>query len=173
MGRVGFLSLAFAGLPLALAAAPAAAAPVLPNRQAKAVVDVLSGLTVRKLQDLNFATLGVYGAGTATINPTTDVMTVTGGLVHVAQTPYSALFEAVAPTKSVVHIRAPKKPIIVTRIGGTETMTVDNFTISGSETRNVVAKEPFSFSIGGRLTVSANQAEGLYVGTFDIDLQYN
>jgi Domain of unknown function (DUF4402) len=173
MGRVGFLTLALAGLPVAMAAAPAVAAPVQADKQAKAVVDVLPGLTIRKLQDLNFATLAVYGAGTATIDPNTDVMTTTGGVTHVAQTPYSALFEAVAPTKSVVHIRAPKKAIVVTRVGGTETMDVDNFTISGSDTRNVVAKEPFVFSIGGRLTVNNNQAEGLYVGTFDIDLQYN
>ena len=173
MGRVGFLISAFAGTALVLAAAPAVAAPVQPNKQAKANVNVLSGLTLRKLQDLNFATLAVYSAGTATINPTTDVMTTTGGVLHVGQTPYSALFEAVAPTKTVVHIRAPKKAIVVTRVGGTQTMTVDNFTISGSDTRNVVAKEPFEFSIGGRLTVNNNQAEGLYVGTFDIDLQYN
>ena len=173
MGRVGFLTSAIAGPALALAATPAAAAPVPPNKQAKANVNVLSGLTIRKLQDLNFATLAVYSAGTATINPTTDVMTTTGGVFHVGGTPYSALFEAVAPTKSVVHIRAPKKAIVVTRVGGTQTMTVDNFTISGTETRNVVAKEPFEFSIGGRLTVNNNQAEGLYVGTFDIDLQYN
>jgi Domain of unknown function (DUF4402) len=173
MGRGGFLALAFAGLPLALGAAPGIAAPVQPNKQAKAVVDVLPAITIRKLQDLNFATVGAYAAGTATIDPNTDVMTTTGGVVHVAQTPYSALFEAVAPTKSVVHIRVPKKSIVITRVGGTETMTVDNFLISGSDKRNVVAKEPFAFSVGGRLTVGNNQVEGLYVGTFDVDLQYN
>ena len=173
MGRVGLLTLAFAGLPMAMAAAPLAAAPIQPDKQAKAVVDILPGLIVRKLEDLNFATLAVYGAGTATIDPNTDVMTTTGGVTHVAQTPYSALFEAVAPTKSVVHIRAPKKSIVITRVGGTETMTVDNFLISGTGKRNVVAKEPFEFSVGGRLIVNNNQAEGLYVGTFDVELQYN
>ena len=71
------------------------------------------------------------------------------------------------------YFLVPKASTVVTRVGGTETMTVDTFTISGSANRNVVAKEPFSFSVGGTLRVNANQAEGLYVGTFDVDLQYN
>lgn len=173
MDRVARFFLSIAGLLAIMVAAPAAAAPVIPNKQAKAVVDILPPIAVRKLQDLNFAILGVYGAGTATIDPNTDIMTVTGGVTHIGQTPYSALFEAVAPSKSVVHIRVPKKPAIVTRVGGTETMIVDLFTISGSDSRNVVAKESFEFSVGGTLHVNANQAEGAYVGTFDVDLQYN
>jgi Domain of unknown function (DUF4402) len=173
MDRVARFFLSIAGLLAIIVAAPAAAAPVVPDRQARGVVNILPPIAVRKLQDLNFATLGVYGAGTATIDPNTDIMTVTGGVTHLSQTPYSALFEAVAPTKSVVHIRAPKQAAIVTRVGGTETMTVDLFTISGSSTRNVVAKEPFEFSVGGTLHVNANQAEGTYIGTFDVDLQYN
>lgn len=173
MDRVARFSLSIAGLLAIMVAAPASAGPVIPNKQAKAVVAILPPIAVRKLQDLNFATLGVYGAGTATIDPNTDIMTVTGGVTHIGQTPYSALFEAVAPSKSVVHIRVPKKPTIVTRVGGTETMIVDLFTISGSDSRNVVAKEPFEFSVGGTLHVNANQAEGAYVGTFDVDLQYN
>lgn len=175
MYRVGKFLLSIAGLLAIALAAPVSAAPTLvyANKQARANVIVLPGISVRKLQDLNFATLGAFTAGTATIDPNTDIMTTTGGVIHVGQTPWSALFEAVAPTKSVVHIRAPKKAITLTRVGGTETMTVDTFTISGSDTRNVVAKEPFAFSIGGTLRVGNNQAEGLYVGTFDIDLQYN
>ena len=173
MGRVGFLSLALAGLPLTMAAAPGAAAPVYADKQAKAVVDILPPISIRKLQDLNFATLAVYGTGTAIIDPNTDAMTTTGGVTYLSGLAYSAMFEAVAPTKSVVHIRAPKKAITVTRVGGTETMTVDNFTVSGTGSRNVVAKEPFAFNIGGTLRVGANQAEGQYVGTFDVELQYN
>ena len=173
MSRVGRFFHIIAGLLIMGSAAPAFAAPVTANKQAKAVVDILPPIAVHKLQDLNFATLGVVAAGTATVNPNTDVMTTTGGVTWVGGTPYSAMFEAVAPTKSVVHIRVPKASIVVTRVGGTETMIVDTFTISGAANRNVVAKEPFAFSVGGTLRVNANQAEGTYVGTFDVDLQYN
>ena len=125
------------------------------------------------MNDLNFATLVVTGAGTAVINPNTDLMTTTGGVVHYGGTPYSALFEAVSPLKTVVHIRAPKKAITLTRIGGTETMQADNFTVSGTGSRNVVAKETFSFSVGGTLYVNANQAEELNAGTFRVERQYS
>ena len=106
------------------------------------------------------------------VNPDTDAMTTTGGIIHVGGAPYSALFEAVSPVKNVVLIRIPKTATTVTRVGGTETMTVDTWTLSGNANRNVVAKEPFSFKVGGTLHVNANQVEGLYVGTFTVDIQY-
>jgi hypothetical protein len=85
---------------------------------------------------------------------------------------YAALFEAVSPIKSVVIIRIPRQPITVTRVGGTETMTVSNWTMSGSNRRTVAAQEAFEFKVGGTLFVNANQAEGLYLGTFDVEIQY-
>lgn len=124
------------------------------------------------MNDLNFAYLRVTTAGTAVVNPDTDTMTTTGGVVHLSGTPYAAQFEAVSPVKGVVHIRAPKTASVLTRVGGTETMTVTNFVISGSGTRNANAREPFEFKVGGTLNVNANQAEGLYTGTFTVDVQY-
>ncbi|MEO5972468.1 MAG: DUF4402 domain-containing protein [Sphingomicrobium sp.] len=166
----------FRGALVALAAllAPglAHAAPVSPNRNATATVDIVSPATVRKLEDLNFAMLTVTTAGTAVINPNTDTMTTTGGVIHAGGIPYSALFEAVTPSKNVVIIRIPKVPTVVTRVGGTETMIVDTWTLAGSANRNVVAKQPFQFNIGGTLHVNANQAEGTYVGTFTVDVQF-
>ena len=161
-----------AGLAALVAPALAHAAPVQPDRQARATVIITPPAQVRKLQDLNFATLSVWSAGTATVDPNTDAMTTTGGVVHTGGTAYSALFEAVSPVKNVVLIRIPKQPITVTRVGGTETMAVSNFTLDGVDRRNVVAKELFVFKVGGTLTVNANQAEGLYLGTFDVDVQF-
>jgi hypothetical protein len=155
-----------------LAPALAHAAPVAPARQATGTVLVTQPAAVRKLEDLNFGTLAVWSAGTAIINPNTDAMTTTGGVVYSTGLAYAAMFEAVSPVKNVVHIRLPKNAITITRVSGTETMTVDAWTISGSVNRNVVVKEPFSFKIGGTLHVNVNQAEGLYLGTFDVEVQF-
>jgi hypothetical protein len=96
------------------------------------------------------------------MNPNTDALTTTGGVVAQGGFPYAALFEAVSPRKGVVIVRLPKNPITLTRVGGTETMTVSSWTISGGgNSRNVASQEPFSFAIGGTLAVNANQAEGL------------
>lgn len=158
---------------LALAApALAHAAPVAPVKRATATAIINTSASVRKLNDLNFAMLSVTTAGTAIVNPNTDTMTTTGGVLFAGGVPYAALFEAVSPVKNVVLIRIPRTASTLTRIGGTETMTVDTWTLSGSANRNVVVKEPFSFKVGGTLHVNANQVEGLYVGTVAVDIQF-
>jgi len=148
------------------------AAPVTPAKNATATATITQPASVRKLNDLNFALLTVTTAGTAVVNPNTDTMTTTGGVIFAGGVPYSALFEAVSPVKNVVIIRIPRTAAIVTRVGGTETMTVDTWTLAGSANRNVIAKEPFSFKVGGTLHVNANQVEGLYEGTFTVDIQF-
>jgi len=169
MNRV---AITFAALCALLLPRVAVAAPVAAGRNATATVFIAPPAQVRKLQDLNFALLAVTGAGTAIIDPNTDAMTTTGGVLHVGWTPYAALFEGIAPVKNVVIIRIPKNPILVTRVGGTETMEVSDWTLSGGSKRTVNSKEPFDFKVGGTLYVNANQAEGVYVGTFNVDIQY-
>ena len=160
------------GLAALFASAPAHAAPVAPDRQARSTVVITPPASVRKMEDLNFASLTVTTAGTAIIDPNTDGMTTTGGVLYVAGLDYAAQFEAVSPIKSVVIIRIPRNPITVTRVGGTETMTVSNWTLSGDSRRTVAAQEIFEFKVGGTLFVNANQAEGLYLGTFDVEIQF-
>lgn len=171
LGPVRYLC-AIAAFALGFVAPAAQAAPAQPDKQARGTARIVNGIFVRKLQDLNFATLAVYGAGTAVINPDTDTMTTTGGVAMLGGLAYAAQFEGVSPAKGVVIIRIPNKPIAVTRIDGTETMTVDSWTLSGNSRRTVASQEPFAFKVGATLRVGANQAEGLYVGTFDVDVQY-
>jgi hypothetical protein len=163
---------ALLGLLLLCAPAVGTAAPVAPDKNATGTAAIMAPATIRKLNDLNFAFLSVTGTGTAIVDPNTDAMTTTGGVLHAGGTPYAALFEAVSPVRGVVIVRLPREPITVTRIGGTETMTVSNWTISGKARRTVAAREPFEFKVGGTLYVNANQVEGEYVGTFTVDIQY-
>ncbi len=148
------------------------AAPAAPDRNATATVTITPPASVRKMEDLNFGYLAVAAAGTAVVDPNTDTMTTTGGVLHVGGLAYSAMFTAVSPVKNVVIIRIPSRPIDVTRVGGTQTMRVDTWTLSGSANRNVVAQQEFQFNVGGTLHVNANQVEGLYLGTFEVDVQF-
>lgn len=160
------------GLAALVAPAIAHAVPVAPDRNATATVVIEPPATVRKLEDLDFAFLSVTTAGTAVINPNTDAMTTTGGVLHAGGVPHAAMFEATSPVRGVVIIRIPRNPITITRVGGTETMTVSNWTMSGNARRTVAAHEAFTFKVGGTLNVNANQIEGTYVGTFDVEVQY-
>src|SRR5919112_4617417 len=98
MTRWASFFLYFAGLLSVVTAGPAQAAPVAADPVATATVQLRLPATVRRLQDLNFASLTVTTAGTAVINPNTDAMTTTGGVLHVGGTPYAALFEGVSPS---------------------------------------------------------------------------
>jgi hypothetical protein len=162
----------FLGLAALFAPALAHAAPVAPDRNATGTVQIFPPSSVRKLEDLDFAYLSVTTAGTAIINPNTDAMTTTGGVLHAGGVPFPAMFEAISPVRAVVIIRIPRDPITVTRVGGTETMTVSNWTMSGNARRTVVANEAFTFKVGGTLNVNANQVEGTYVGSFSVEVQY-
>ena len=173
MGLGRLFTLLCAGLLSIATAAPLSAAPRAATPPARATVELRQPAQVRLLNDLNFGNLTVTTAGTAVINPNTDALTTTGGVTRVGGFPYAALFESVSPVKGVVIVRIPKNPIVVTRVGGTETMTVDNWTINGGNgNRTVNAREPFEFKVGGTLYVNANQAEGFYLGTFTVDVQY-
>lgn len=160
-------------LPLALLVpAVAHAAPVPAPTPPTARAALMRSLTLAKRDDMDFASVAALGAGTAVINPVSDTMTTTGGVVRLAGTPHAARFEGAASGSSVVIIRIPTKAVTLTRAGGSETMIVDNFTLDGQSKREMAQAGVFEFKVGGTLRVSAGQVEGLYTGTFDVTIQY-
>jgi hypothetical protein len=174
MSRPHFLRLALLAAFVAPTAAHAAPPQLfLPNKNATSTARVILPAQIVKLYDLDFGLVTVTSAGTAILNSNTGAVSTTGGVLFAGGLPHAALFEAVSPSKTVVHIRLPKKAVTLTRSGGTETMTVDTWSLNGVDTRNVVAHETFQFQIGGTLHVAANQAEGTYNGTFDVTIDYN
>ena len=171
MNRFAFvLSPALAAL---LLAAPAAlrAQPVATVTGAE--VAVLRPLTLLKRDDLDFGAL--YSspvAGTATLSPFTGAVTVAGGVSLAPGASNAASFIGAGTRRTPVLIRLPRNPITLTRSGGTETMIVDNWTTDGPRTRVVDAFEAVEFKVGARLYVGANQADGTYVGNFDVTVVY-
>lgn len=172
MTRISLLlALLVALVPTAAEAAPPQV--FAPNKNATSTARVILPAQITKLFDMDFGFVTVTAAGTAVISSSTDAVTTTGGVLFAGGLPHAAQFEAVSPSKTVVHIRLPNKGATVTRVGGTETMTIDGWNINGATTRNVVAHETFQFKVGGTLHVAANQAEGTYTGTFDVTVDYN
>lgn len=152
---------------------PAGAAPVPPPAPPAGRAQLVFPMTLSKNADLDFASLAATGAGTAVIDPVSDTMTTTGGVLRLAGSPHAASFTGAAGGQSpVVIIRIPNRAVTLTRVGGTETMTVDNFTLDGQSKRELAQAGAFTFKVGGTLRVSAGQAEGLYTGTFDVTIQY-
>ncbi|HVM23174.1 MAG TPA: DUF4402 domain-containing protein [Sphingomicrobium sp.] len=135
--------------------------------------NVILPATVNKVKDMDFGALSVgAAAGTAVLDPNADTLSTTGGVTAIGGLWHCAEFVGAARSSSVVNIRIPNQPITLTRVGGTETMTVSNFTLQGQSKRELARAQSFTFRVGGRLNVAANQAEGIYVGTFNVTVQY-
>jgi hypothetical protein len=164
--RIGFVLLAL------IAPAAGQAAPVGPAANRTAQAQLMKPLTLAKIADMDFGNLGVTTAGTAVINAVTDTMSTTGGVVRLGGTPHAAVFRGVAQGNSVVNIRIPNGGINLTRVGGTETILLNAFTLDGQSKRAMAQAGIFDFKVGATLRPAANQVEGVYSGTFDVTIQY-
>ena len=153
--------------------AAASGAPVAASIAAKGKAQILLPSSFVKLMDMDFGMLTVTTAGTAILDSNSGNVTTTGGVTLVGGRPHAAGFDAVSPSKTIVKVSLPNRPVTLTRVGGTETMTVDTWTINGATTRNVVAHQEFQFQVGATLHVNANQVEGAYLGSFDVTINYN
>lgn len=171
MTRLDVLCLLAPAALLVAVPAPLRAEPAAVNADAGAII--LRPLTLLKVDDLDFGALfPAATAGTATLNPNTGAVTIAGGVTLGPGPTQPARFTGAGTRNAPVIIRLPKNPITVTRAGGTETMTVDDWTTDGPTTRQIDAFEAFEFRVGGRLYVGANQADGVYVGSFDVTVIY-
>jgi hypothetical protein len=157
---------------LALCVPATMACAASPSAPANGNAIVIYPVTVTKLSDMDFGYLAATTAGTAVLEPNADAFSTTGGVMQVGGGPHCAEFVGAAQSSSVVNIRVPNQPSTLTRVGGTETMTVSNFTLQGQNKRALAKAQSFKFRVGGTLNVAANQVEGTYVGTFDVTVQY-
>jgi hypothetical protein len=151
--------------------ATAVAAPVRANPKANGQVSLVKPLTLQRQADMDFGSLAVTTGGTATIDPRTGQMTLTGGLTQVGGQPSPARYIGAADRLSLIVIRNLTPSISLQRLGGTETLTLNGFTLDGPSIR-IVGTRPFEFAVGGRLTVPAGTVDGLYTGEINITAEY-
>lgn len=168
-GPVLFRSVIAAAL---LVAAPSALFAAPKSAPGKASATVLHPITLVKNQDMDFGILAVTTSGTAVLDPATSTISTTGGVIQLGGTPAAALFTGAASGGSVVNIKLPTQSVTLTRIGGTETMALSNFTLDGPSKRVMAQSLSFQFHVGGTLAVAAGQVEGSYAGTFTVTAQY-
>jgi hypothetical protein len=151
--------------PATLSAAPA-------TRSTTAEAAILSPLSVIKRADLDFGTLVVTGAGTAVMDPVSGTLSATGSVIPAGTDAHPARFTATGSKNAVALIRLPKNPVLLTRVGGTETISVSTWTQDGTTNRRIPVSDTFDFAVGASLAVVAGQVPGTYSGTFDVTVQY-
>lgn len=156
----------------ALLAAPGSAAPTAAPTAPAAQVALMRPLTLTKLADMDFGYLGVTAAGTAIIDPVGNTLAVTGGVVRLGGAPQAARFAGATSSSAVVNIKIPNNSIMLTRVGGTQTIQLNAFTLDGQSKRAMARAGVFQFAVGATLRPAANQMEGTYTGTFEVTIQY-
>jgi hypothetical protein len=175
-------ALALAGTALSATSAQAQVA----NGTAQAVIVEPLGLV--KIADLRFGRMAVSStAGTVTVDPNTGACAVTGGVVSAGGCGF-AQFGGQGVRRMRLRIQVPTT-ITLTGPGGA-TMVANTITLgtapelqyiggngnglgNGNRRYEITSNTGiFTFRIGGRLNVGANQAPGVYTGTFNVTVQY-
>ncbi len=129
-------------------------------------------LSVVKTDDLDFGVLIASAtAGTASVNASTDARTTAGGTTAAGGAPFAAHFTAAGRIGAIALIALPGS-ITLTRGGGTETMTVSSIASNGPTLRVFPGTATIDVAVGGTLNVAANQVNGVYTGTFTVNVLY-
>jgi len=143
----------------------------------QANVDVRQPLTVVKNSDLDF---GAFVAGTTNsefrIDAVTGVMAqLNGNAIAMGGTTSRASFTATGTPFQQANIRRSQNSIDIVRDGGSETMRVNDFWLgnrAGLRDQVLDASGQATYFVGGKLRIGANQAAGIYRGTFNVTIEY-
>lgn len=174
-----WLAIAAAALACAFASTTAQAQEV---ESSEARAFLVTPLSFVKQFDLDFGDIipGDNG-GTVTVIPNGSVTT-TGDVIHIDGTQQAGLFWGYGAVNQLVRIQFDANEYTLTRIGGTETMTMTTTTIGsippvplGANPRIFRIVNPdgyFNFGMGATLDVDGDQAPGVYEGDFTITLDY-
>ena len=158
---------------IAATAVPSAAAPVAPDRDANGKALILVPLSLTKIDDLDFGTLVPSAvSGIVAIDAASGNRTFAGGVIGVpSDVGHRARFSgAGTPSQQVVVVITP--PTQLTSVAG-DNILVLALTLEGSPFKTVdPTTRTFTFGVGGILLIAADQPEGVYSATFNVNANY-
>lgn len=181
---------------LALLGAPDARSQNIGTATGQAQAVIVEPLTLFKVRDMDFGKiLPSAAAGTVTINPVTSACSTTGGATSFGNACQAAVFAGMGKNPFKARVTMSN---ITQLTGPGAAMTMDTFIIGLNSTISFTGNTNaqgngnglvngggnqryqiqnsngiFTLNIGARLNVNANQAPGLYSGTFSVTVQYN
>lgn len=144
------------------------------NATATASATILSGISITKVNDMNFGRLNPGINGGAAVLSTASIITPSGDVTKLAgTTPTAASFTVSGETSYTFSITLPSSDYIISD-GSSHNMTVNTFLSDPSSTGTIVGGGT-TLSVGAKLTISAGQVSGVYTnGTgFTVTVNYN
>lgn len=144
---------------------------------------LITPMTLTKTADLHFGTVNVLTgvAGTVTLPSNSTTRTFTGGVAASTVTPLAtnAAFSVTGTMNETYALTLPSTITVTETVGGSATMTIGTlkarFNGAGADavTSTLSSSGTDSFTLGGTLTVGADQVTGVYAGTFNVTIDYN
>ena len=122
---------------------------------------------------MDFATLGVTTGGTATIDPVDRFDDRDRRLASPRRNAVAGtLRRGCLKADGGQYPHSQNAGSRCQRVGGTETLSVSNFTLDGQDKKVLAQQQSFTFAVGAQITVPAGTVEGLYTGEIDVTVQY-
>ena len=144
------------------------------NATATASATIVTGISISKVNDMNFGRLNPgSGGGTAELS-TASVVTPTGDVTKLAgATPSAASFTVSGETGYTFSITLPSSDYTISD-GSSHNMIVNTF-LSSPATSGTIAGGGTTLSVGATLTVAAGQVSGNYTNVtgFTVTVNYN
>ncbi|MGP1351796.1 MAG: DUF4402 domain-containing protein [Parasphingopyxis sp.] len=151
------------------AASPAHAA----EQDGGAEVEILEQIALTQVSGLDFGTIIPSAAGgNINIRRNTGLCIANGGVTLVGTDCQRGEFLITGPSRQRVRITLASAPITLSQQSGTAIMVMDRVRINGNRNKRLNAAGQRTFYVSGRLQVGANQAPGVYDGTFDVTVDY-
>jgi len=140
---------------------------------ATATATIITPISIEKKVDLNFGNIVANSTG-GTVTIATDNTPKYNKVAapSIPGTRSAASFEVKGFAGVTYSIELPKT-ITLTKDGGKETMTVDNFVSNPSGTGSLSASGSQTVNVGATLNVAANQVAGTYKNTTDLKVTVN
>lgn len=157
--------------PILLCAEPASA-QLRFNRRID--VKVLDPATVQNEEPMDFGTI-IPGTTESIIRINQDngrTALIRGDASVVGGAPQAATFNITGEPNENVRVTLSQNSINLVRVGGTEMMRINRFRISGGRDKTLDASGAARFSVGGQIRIDANQAGGVYQGSFALTVNY-
>lgn len=128
-------------------------------------------VTIDVRRDLDFGDAAGDGSlsGTVTLNPITEIKTVSGGVIDFGGREHVAEFRINGDKNADVYVVLPAS-VTITTPGGT--MTINSFTMDQGNPVNLGSKGRATIKVGATLNLSPGQSAGNYTGSFTISADY-
>lgn len=153
------------------------AAPLDTPHQLRAGSDVSGqfstvSLSVARLDDMTFGSIIPNGGGTVSLRPQGNHRSTTGTVVVMSTPPARCARFQVTGQKNAMYAVLLPPSAVLTRRGGSETITVTDFSLKSDNSYKLQGNGWDRFSVGGTLAVSGGQRAGTYSGLWYVTVVY-